>query len=144
MLQLPIFTLASTDQDTMKSFLVLYSFLLAAVLSADIWVYEIDSDVYMRKGPDNKAKILGTLTGGEQIEVLEKTNEFWWKVEHEGTEGFVASSFIVVAVPETSVNMTMAAWDFILEYPAIIGVVLFVVVFGMIRKVQRIRNRKKK
>lgn len=127
----------------MKFFLALFSALFVTVLATGIWVYEIDSDVYMRKGPDNTAKILQALTGGEKVEVLEKTNEFWWKVEHEGTEGYVASSFIVIAVPESSMNLIQAAWGKILAYPAIIGAILFLMVFGIIRKVQRRRGKQK-
>lgn len=128
----------------MKLVLAFISSLLIAIMAAGIWVYEIDSDVYMRKGPDNKAKILRTLTGGEKVEVLEKTNEFWWKIAHQGKEGYVACSFIVIALPESSMNLAHAAWEKILAYPAIIGIVLFMVVFGTIRKVQRGRGKKKK
>ncbi|MDW3192676.1 MAG: SH3 domain-containing protein [Cytophagales bacterium] len=122
----------------MKLVLAFFSLLLAA----SVWVYEIDSDVNLRKGPSNKKKILRTVAGGEKIEVLEKTNEFWWKVEYQGTEGYIASSFIVVAVPETAMNFATAAWDFIMAYPAIMGIILFLVVFGIIRKVQLRRNKR--
>lgn len=121
----------------MKLFLAFFSLFLVTA----IWVYEIDSDVNLRKGPSNKKKILKTVAGGEKIQVLEKTNEFWWKVEYQGTEGYIASSFIVVAVPETAMNIATAAWDFIMAYPAIIGIVLFLVVFGVIGKVQKRRKK---
>lgn len=124
----------------MKFALAFLSTILAAILAANIWVYEIDSDVNMRKGPSNKKKILRTVAGGENIEVLEKTNAHWWKVAYEGKEGYIASSFIVVSVPQTASNVALAIWEFVLNYPAIIGVFLFLLVFGIIRKWQKRRR----
>lgn len=126
----------------MKLVLAFFSLLMATAVAASIWVYEIDSDVYMRRKPDNKAKILRTMTGGERVQIVEKTNEFWWKVKHEEKEGYVAASFTVVVIPETALNMAQAAWVFVVAYPAIIGIVLFLLVFGIIRKVQKRINRK--
>ena len=105
------------------------------LLAANFWIYEIDSDVYMRQGPDNNEEILRTVSGGEIVRVLEKTNKWWWKVEYQGTEGYIASSFVVIAVPEST-------WKLIQAYPAIIGVLLFGLVFGLLRSWQR-RKRKK-
>ncbi|NQZ76739.1 MAG: SH3 domain-containing protein [Ekhidna sp.] len=58
------------------------------------WIYEINQDVNLRKGPNNKKKVLTTVAEGETITVLEKTNEWWWKVEYNNKVGFIASSFI--------------------------------------------------
>ncbi len=127
------------SKSQMKPILALFSLLLAST----IWVYEIDSDVNMRKGPDNKKKILRTVAGGEKVQVLEKTNEWWWKVEYQGTEGYIASSFIIIAVPETASNVAHVSWEFIMDYPAIIGAALFVLVFGTLRKWQKRRKSKK-
>ena len=119
----------------MKPVLAFFSLLLAA----SIWVYEIDSDVYMRKKPDNKAKIIRTMRGGEKVVVLEQTNEYWWKVNFQGKEGYIAASFIVVAIPETANNLAQALLKLIMTYPPILGIILFMIVFWMIRSWQRRR-----
>lgn len=79
---------------------LLFIFLLAS----NFWVYEINQGVNLRKGPDNKKKVLTTVPKGQTITVLEETNQWWWKVEYKGTKGYIASSFISKSYPKTIFN----------------------------------------
>jgi len=67
---------------------------MLAILASSFWVFEINSDVNLRKGPDNKKKVLTTVPAGQTIEMLEETNQWWWKVKYKGKTGYIASSFI--------------------------------------------------
>jgi uncharacterized protein YraI len=80
----------------MKYFLIILS-----LTSAIHWTYEINSDVNLRKGPDNKKRVLTSVAKGKEITVLEKTNEWWWQVEYQGTKGYIAASFISRSYPKT-------------------------------------------
>ena len=98
---------------------------LSAFLLLNVWVYEINSDVNLRRGPDNKKKVLRTVPGGETIAVLEKTNEWWWKVQYEGTEGYIASSFISVSYPKTT-------WKLVQAYPWVSGLLVAVLLLMIV------------
>ncbi len=65
-----------------------------ALVISSFWVFEINQGVNLRKGPDNKKKVLTTVPAGETIEVLEETNQWWWKVRYKGKTGYIASRFI--------------------------------------------------
>lgn len=98
------------------------STLLGIFLAVSLWVYEVNSGVNLRKGPDNKKKVLTTVPAGKTIEVLEQTNEWWWKVEYQGTEGYIAASFISRSYPKT-------AWKILATYPLFsVAIFLFLVV----------------
>ncbi|MEP4535004.1 MAG: SH3 domain-containing protein [Cyclobacteriaceae bacterium] len=87
----------------MKSLFVLLSLLVTIQ-----WTYVINSGVNLRKGPDNKKRVLTTVPEGEKINVLEKTNQWWWQVEYKGTKGYIASSFISRSYPKTAFKLIKA------------------------------------
>lgn len=80
-------------------------FVLIALLVTIQWTYVINSGVNLRKGPDNKKRVLTTVPEGEEINVLEKTNQWWWQVEYKGTKGYIASSFISKSYPKTAIKL---------------------------------------
>ncbi|MEO9477936.1 MAG: SH3 domain-containing protein [Cyclobacteriaceae bacterium] len=87
----------------MKSLIVLISLLVTIQ-----WTYVINSGVNLRKGPDNKKRVLTTVPAGEEIIILEQTNQWWWQVEYKGTTGYIASSFISKSYPKTAIKLIKA------------------------------------
>ncbi len=80
-------------------------FCLILLIISSFWVYETESGVNLRKGPDNKKKVLTTVPKGQTITILEETNEWWWNVEYQGKTGYIASSFIKKSYPKTILNI---------------------------------------
>ncbi|MEQ8474372.1 MAG: SH3 domain-containing protein [Marinoscillum sp.] len=118
----------------MKTF---FGLLLSALLGFSFWVYEINNDVNLHKGPDNKKRVLRQVAKGETINVLSKTNEWWWHVEYKGTEGYIASSFISPSYPKSS-------WLVLKTYPYhAAGLALFIAVL-LLRRRKTSKSAKKK
>lgn len=92
------------------------------MLVSTLWVYEINRDVNLRKGPDNQKRIIRTVPKGETIQLLEKTNEWWWQVEYKGKKGYIASNFISRSYPKTT-------WLLIQGYPyeSLLVLILFII-----------------
>lgn len=63
------------------------------------YVYLTKTGVNLRKGPDNKKKVLLTVPSNQKIHVIEEADEWWWKVEYEGTTGYIAKELIKVSYP---------------------------------------------
>jgi uncharacterized protein YgiM (DUF1202 family) len=104
----------------LRTLILTFLMLMSIQIMADD-IYLTTRGVNLRKGPDNKKKVLTTVPGNKQINVLELTNEWWWKVEYEGTTGYIAKDFIKISYPLSTV-------DFIKKNPtatAAIGLLLF-------------------
>ncbi|MEQ9305645.1 MAG: SH3 domain-containing protein [Marinoscillum sp.] len=115
----------------------LFTFFLTAFLGFSFWVYEINSGVNLRKGPDNNKRVLRTVAKGETIAVLSKTNEWWWHVEYEGTQGYIATSFI-------SPSYTKTCWLMVRTYPYhVAGLMLFIGVLILRGRKKAAKGKKK-
>jgi uncharacterized protein YraI len=119
----------------MKPLILSFLFIL---LSSSLWVYVINNDVNLRKGPDNKKRVLTTVPKGEEITLLEKTNQWWWQVEYKGKKGYIAATFIEVSYPKTLLNILLA-------YPylsATLSLVIMILILLAIRKRKPSKTRK--
>jgi SH3-like domain-containing protein len=65
------------------------------------YVYLTTTGVNIRKGPDNKKKVLRTVPSNRKVNVIQEANEWWWKVEYEGTTGYIAKELIKVSYPRS-------------------------------------------
>ncbi len=54
-----------------------------------LFVSELKKATSFREGPSHETAVLSRFQAGDEVEVLEKTDEFWWKVRFDGQEGFV-------------------------------------------------------
>ena len=73
--------------------------------------------------------MLRTVPAGETIRVMEQTNEWWWKVEYKGTEGYIAASFI-------SISYSKTIWNVLQTYPLVSGMVglSLIMIIALLRK----------
>jgi uncharacterized protein YgiM (DUF1202 family) len=121
----------------MKSLLLTLLFIL---LSSFQWIYVINNDVNLRKGPDNKKRVLTTVPKGEEITVLEKTNEWWWQVSYKGKKGYIAATFIDRSYSKTLLTQIQANP----QTSIFIGVAILFVILILSRKKKPIPKRSKK
>jgi len=54
----------------------------------------------VRKGPSTSFDIIGTLSGGEKVKIVAKSNN-WYKIEYNGTHGYVSASYIELDTTES-------------------------------------------
>ena len=54
----------------------------------------------VRKGPSTSFDIIGTLGGGEKVKIVAKSNN-WYKIEYNGTHGYVSASYIELDTTES-------------------------------------------
>jgi hypothetical protein len=50
----------------------------------------------MRKGPGKQHAIVATLSKGDEVTILDKAENDWWKVSFEDNEGYVFSQLLVI------------------------------------------------
>lgn len=58
-------------------------------------IYQTTADVNLRSGPGIKYKSLYAIKKGETINVIEKHNLQWFKIDYNGRTGFLSSKFII-------------------------------------------------
>lgn len=68
--------------------------------------YQTTSDTRFRSGPSVKYKSLGIIKNGEKVNVIEKTNSSWFKIEYNGKTGFVSSKLLVPVVETPKIEET--------------------------------------
>lgn len=68
--------------------------------------YQTTSDSRIRSGPNVKYKSLGVIKNGEKVNVIEKTNSSWFKIEYNGKTGFVSSKLLIPIVETPKVEET--------------------------------------
>lgn len=51
--------------------------------------YLLTQSTSLRQASTHKSSVLKRFVRGDQVVLLEKTNQFWWKVEHKGKTGWV-------------------------------------------------------
>jgi len=50
----------------------------------------------VRTEPSSKAEIIGKLTFGDIVSVINSDNVEWWQISYYGTEGYVAAKFLMI------------------------------------------------
>ncbi len=56
--------------------------------------YQTNTDSKLRSGPGVKYKTLEIIKNGEKVNLIEKINSSWFKIEHNGKTGFVSSKLL--------------------------------------------------
>ena len=64
-------------------------------------LYQTTGNLNLRSGPSTKYSIIGVIKNGEKVNVLEKTNSLWFKVEYNGKSGFLSSKFLTPIASES-------------------------------------------
>ncbi|WP_157967416.1 N-acetylmuramoyl-L-alanine amidase, partial [Paraliobacillus zengyii] len=62
------------------------------------------SNLYVREGPSTTNDSIGILSRNDYIEILETVNANWFKINYNGTIGYVASAYITSQYTPTSPN----------------------------------------
>lgn len=110
----------------MKKWILICFLLMAVMPILAQTIHVTKSAVFMRRGPDKDRKVILTVPEGAVVKVTDTTNEWWWRVEYDGREGYVSVDFIRVAY-------LRSAWAWLQAYPwmgaAAGGLVLFLWLF---------------
>ncbi|MER3465053.1 MAG: hypothetical protein C4329_12205 [Chitinophagaceae bacterium] len=77
-----------------RIFLTLVLFIVNINLYAQN-LFQTTTDVKLRSGPGVKYKSLGLIKNGEKVNVIEKTNSSWFKIEYNTKTGFVSSKLLI-------------------------------------------------
>ena len=88
-----------------RIFLTLVLFIVNINLYAQN-LYQTTTDVKLRNGPGVKYKSLGLIKNGEKVNVIEKTNSSWFKIEHNSKTGFVSSKLLILIVETPKIEET--------------------------------------
>ncbi len=83
---------------------LLFSLLIGAMLHASAWAEEavvIGSDVNMREGPGTNFRVVDCLPEGAKVTVVDRSNGPWFRVEYDGTTGFMAAGFLEITEEES-------------------------------------------
>lgn len=57
--------------------------------------YSLTGSTSLRTGPDHSKSIILRFRTDDEVELLEKTNNYWWKVKYGDLEGFVKATYLV-------------------------------------------------
>lgn len=68
--------------------------------------YQTTADSKLRSGPSVKYKTLGIIKNGEKVNVIERINSYWFKIEHNGKTGFVSIKLLKPIVEIQKVEET--------------------------------------
>ena len=83
---------------------LLFSLLIGAMLHVSAWAEEavvIGSDVNMREGPGTNFRVVDCLPEGAKVTVVDRSNGPWFRVEYDGTTGFMAAGFLEITEEES-------------------------------------------
>jgi hypothetical protein len=130
----------------MKVFFTSVIFLLILVINTSSFasdVYEVTSDVFVRSGIGTSYEALGVAKAGDQINVLDKSNPNWFKIEFEEKIGYVSSKFLKISsqpvldpIEETVVKEEKES------YPGAGLLILFLALFLIFEISRRRRNKR--
>ena len=57
-------------------------------------VYQVTEKTSLRQSPDSQSEVLLRLPIGGKVEVLEKTDQYWWKARYDGRTGWVKCALL--------------------------------------------------
>ncbi len=76
---------------------VVASFFMAVTEPVEFDVYSLSKKTSLRQAATHRSKSLKRLATDTKVIVLEKTNKYWWKVETNGTSGYVKALLLNLA-----------------------------------------------
>lgn len=91
----------------MRKIYTLFIILFISTLSAfaqDSYYVSSSGGLNLRKGPGANHATISSIPQGSRIEVLEQSNEEWWRVKFNKQEGFVAAKYLSEDKPSNSGN----------------------------------------
>ena len=56
--------------------------------------YQVTLETSLRAAPDHRSKVLTRLPVGGQVQFLERTDKYWWKVRYEGKTGWAKCALL--------------------------------------------------
>ncbi|MDX1942721.1 MAG: tetratricopeptide repeat protein [Saprospiraceae bacterium] len=56
--------------------------------------YQLTDETSLREGPDHTTRVLLRFAPGNQVNVLEKTNKSWWKVQYKSKTGYAKAAML--------------------------------------------------
>ena len=76
--------------------LIFLSLTVTSVLVKGQETYVVNAtNLNVRETPSLKAAVLGQLTKGAVVSVIDSDNPTWWKISYYGTEGYVSASLLI-------------------------------------------------
>jgi hypothetical protein len=103
--------------------------------------YQTTADSKLRSGPSVKYKTLEIIKNGEKVNLIERINSYWFKIEHNGKTGFVSSKLLkpiveIQKVEETpNIEKKIPKSNSTLPYViAVAAFLLLLVIFASINK----------
>lgn len=66
----------------------------APVPSSDYGFFQVSKATSLREGPTSSSKVLRRLAVGDRLQVIEKTEYYWWKVKDNGRIGYVKAQLL--------------------------------------------------
>jgi tetratricopeptide (TPR) repeat protein len=67
---------------------------LKITIAPSIGTYKLVNATSLREGPVHTTRVLLRFTAGNQVEVLEKTDDLWWKVRFKGKVGYAKAAML--------------------------------------------------
>lgn len=62
--------------------------------AAPLGDYQVTLETSLRAAPDHRSKVLTRLPVGGQVQFLERTDKYWWKVQYEGKTGWAKCALL--------------------------------------------------
>lgn len=56
--------------------------------------YKTTTDVNLRKGPGTSYAVVASVPSKDQLILIQKENDTWWKVEYQGQTGYISSKYL--------------------------------------------------
>lgn len=64
------------------------------------------STLNIRSGPSTSNAIVGTVTKNSRVVVMERTSDDWYKINHQGTQGYVSTDYLKNVLKAENFNAT--------------------------------------
>jgi uncharacterized protein YgiM (DUF1202 family) len=97
-----------------RTYRLLYTLLLIIItINAVAYdIYRTTSELKFRKAANSKSHSFGIIKKGVDVNVLDKSNDEWYKIEYNGKTGYLSSKYLqliqeekkVIVVPETKIE----------------------------------------
>ncbi|MBL0329095.1 MAG: SH3 domain-containing protein [Bacteroidetes bacterium] len=76
-----------------KTLIFLLFFSVGINLNAS-YIYQTTGDLNLRSGAGSKFNSIGIVSNGEKVIILDKSNQSWFKISYNGTEGYLSSKYL--------------------------------------------------
>jgi preprotein translocase subunit SecG len=119
----------------MRKFLTLLFFLFAFFTTAFCTdCFKAIKTLNIRSGAGTKYSIITTIQSGDEVEVIDATNEDWFQVKINAVQGFAARQFLVSCSVDNSKLKSNGIANFLSEYkwPLIISFIMLILIIMLI------------